>query len=329
MNVLALWLVLAAPAAPSGGLLPSVEATPNAEAARPAETKAPNAGAAGAKASGGSPRAATNTPNMASPDAPPLGGVVQHPARRPERPEPLSTRALPLATPEELEGFAEDEALAAPRPHPIEDAAPPAARPGDAPGTIATEPPVEPAVEPTVVLRTATPEPDPPKRLTFKRRPHPPERSAAFLFGYRTFAIRDALRRHQSWHVVSLEVSPLRRYVRLNLITEFGWEGGEAARGKDRADLMLVGKGGLGVQYPHWVTPFVEFQGGAGLARVELFERNELVFLYTLGVEAGAQWAVARWLYLHAAVGWIRPVMRHPDRTVRFDRATFKVGFGF
>lgn len=300
MKTLLLWLVLAPPALPepSAALLPAAPSPASTPASTPDQSASANMG------------------------APPLGGVVQHPARRPQHPEPLSTQALPLATPDEMEGFAEDDAMAAPRAHRVDGATASshASRPGDGSATAAGKP--------EVVLRTATPEPEP-RRLTFKRRPHPPERSAAFLFGYRTFAIRDALDRHQSWHVGSLEVSPLRRYVRMSLITEFGWEGGEAARRKDRADLMVVGKGGLGVQYPHWVTPFVEFQGGAGLARVELFERNELVFLYTLGVEAGAQWAVARWLYLHASVGWIRPVMRHPDRTVRYDRATFKVGFGF
>lgn len=267
-------------------------------------------------------------PVTAPTPTPPAPGEVRHPARRPHHPTPLSAQALPMATDDELHGFETDEALlagdAASSATPSSEPARSKGRPGDLP--VAGE--GTSSGGPQVVIRTATAEPEPPK-LTFRRRPHPPERSAAFIFAYRQFAIRDALQRRQSWHFASLEVSPLRRYVRLNLITEFGWEGGEAAQNKDRADFMLLAKGGLGLQYPHWVTPFVEFQGGGGVARVEVFERNDLVFVYTLGVEAGAQWAVTRWLYLHAAVGWIRPVMRNPGRTVRYDRATFKVGFGF
>ena len=64
---------------------------------------------------------------------------------------------------------------------------------------------------------------------------------------------------------------------------------------------------GLGAQYPGVVTPFVEFQGGVGGARVELFGRNDLALLYGLGLDVGAQWAVTSWMYLHAAIGWIRP----------------------
>lgn len=262
-------------------------------------------------------------------DGAPAPGSVRHPARRPRVPAPLSTQSLPMATDQEVEGFAADEAMQGGPSNGVSRAAEEGTpRSGGRPGDLPVAATSEVSGGPQVVVRTATPEPEP-RKLTFKRRPHPPDRSAAFVFAYRQFAIRDALQRRQSWHFASLEVSPLRRFVRLNLITEFGWEGGEAAQHKDRADLMLLAKGGLGVQYPHWVTPFVEFQGGGGVARVEVFERNDLVFLYTLGVEAGAQWAVTRWLFLHAAIGWIRPVMRHPERTVRHDRATFKVGFGF
>jgi hypothetical protein len=178
------------------------------------------------------------------------------------------------------------------------------------------------------VLRTASEE-APPERLSYRRRPHPPKRSAAFVLGYRYFRIHDALQRPQDWHLASLEVSPLRRFVRLSLITEFGVEGGEAARAGDRADMMLLERVGLGVQYPHFVTPLVEFQAGVGGARVELFQRNDVAFLYTLGLDAGAQFAVTKWMYIHAVVGWIRPTFRWPNRSASYDRVTFKVGVGF
>lgn len=180
----------------------------------------------------------------------------------------------------------------------------------------------------TVIVRTATLAAEP-ERITFRRRPTPPKKTAAFIFGYRHFQIQDALLRRQSWHMASLELTPLRRYVRLNFMTEFGWEGGEAARNHDRADFMVLEKTGIGVQYPMWVTPFIEFQGGAGVTRVEIFEHNELVFTYTLGLDVGAQWAVTQWLFLHAALGWIRPTLRHPSGSVHYDRVAFKVGFGF
>jgi hypothetical protein len=176
--------------------------------------------------------------------------------------------------------------------------------------------------------RTATPAAED-ERLTFRRAPHPPKRSAAFVLGYRFFRIQDALGRAQDWHLASLEVSPLRRYVRVNLITEFGIEGGPAARSGDRADILLMERLGLGAQYPGIVTPFIEFQGGVGGARVELFGRNDLALLYGLGLDAGAQWAVTRWMYLHAAIGWIRPTFVWPDRSSSFDRVAFKLGIGF
>jgi hypothetical protein len=160
-------------------------------------------------------------------------------------------------------------------------------------------------------------------------RPSAPRKSAAFVFGYRIFQTRDAFARPQSWHVGSLEVTPVRRWVRLNLITEVGAEGGAAARDGDRADLYMMQKAGLGAQYPGWITPFVEFQGGAGMARVELFERNDLLLIWSLGLDAGAQWAVTRWMWIHAAVGWVRPTFQRPERAVYHDSFTFKLGIGF
>ena len=186
----------------------------------------------------------------------------------------------------------------------------------------------QPEFENHVAVRTAV-ERQPPPELTFLGERAPPERSAAFVFGYRQFQIEDGLSRNQSWHIVSVDVTPVRRVFRLNLVTEVGIEGGEAAQAGDRADLLIMEKVGLGVQYPHWVTPFVEFQGGMGAARVELFERNDLAMLYSLGVDGGGQWAVSEHLFLHAAVGWIRPYFRVKGETAYYDRLTFKVGLGF
>lgn len=180
--------------------------------------------------------------------------------------------------------------------------------------------------EPTVV-RTAAPIDD--GRPRFRRGPHPPDRSAAFVLGYRYFRIQDALGRAQDWHLASIEVTPMRRYVRLNLLTEFGVEGGEAAAAGDRADILLMERLGIGMQYPHVVTPFVEFQGGVGGARVELFGRNDVTLLYSLGLDLGAQWAVGRWMFVHAAVGWIRPTFVWPERTLSYDRVALKLGLGF
>ncbi len=171
-------------------------------------------------------------------------------------------------------------------------------------------------------LRASTP-------LEQPSRPPPPKHSAAFVFGYRIFQTSDAFARAQSWHVGSLEVTPVRRWVRLNLITEVGAEGGAAARDGDRADLFMMQKAGLGGQMPGWITPFVEFQGGAGVARVELFDSNDLLLLWTVGVDAGAQWAVTRWMRIHASVGWIRPTFQRPERAVFHNSFTFKLGLGF
>ncbi len=188
--------------------------------------------------------------------------------------------------------------------------------------------PVYPGFENYVSIRTAA-EREPPPELTYIGSKQPPTRSAAFVFGYRQFSISDGLKRQQDWHIASIEVTPLRRYFRLNLLTELGFEGGEAAQAGDRADLLLMEKLGLGLQYPHWVSPFIEFQTGIGAARVELFERNDLAIVTSVGIDVGAQWAMAKHFFLLAAVGWIRPVFKVGERRVYYDRMAFKVGFGF
>lgn len=177
-------------------------------------------------------------------------------------------------------------------------------------------------------VRTAEPE-EPAGKLTFQRGTPPPEKSSMLVLGYRQFAMRDGLGRDQTWHLVALEITPVRRYVRFSLHTEVGVEGGEAATGGDRADLMVLQKVGLGLQYPYWVTPFVEAQAGIGAARVELFERNDLAALYTVGLDAGVQWALLKHLHFVASVGWIRPYFAATGQTVFADRLTFRVGIGF
>ncbi|TPV94145.1 MAG: hypothetical protein B7733_16885 [Myxococcales bacterium FL481] len=188
--------------------------------------------------------------------------------------------------------------------------------------------PIDPAFENVVGVRTAVERKAAPP-LTYRGERTPPERGAIFAVGYRTFAIHDALARRQTWHVASLELTPLRRYARLNLVTEVGWEGGEAAQRGDRADFLLMQKVGVGAQYPHWITPLIEFQAGMGAARIEVFERNDLAVLYSLGLDAGAQWAVTKRLYAIALVGWLRPHFARAGDVLYYDRATFKVGVGF
>jgi hypothetical protein len=182
--------------------------------------------------------------------------------------------------------------------------------------------------ETLTAVRTAEPA-QPSGKLTFQRGTPPPVKSAMLVIGYRQFAMRDGLGRDQTWHLVGLEIAPVRRYVRFALHTEVGVEGGEAATGGDRADLMVLQKVGLGVQYPYWVTPFVEAQVGVGAARIELFERNDLAAIYTVGLDAGVQWALLKHLYFVGSVGWIRPYFAATGRTVYSDQVTFRVGIGF
>ncbi len=217
---------------------------------------------------------------------------------------------LKVATPGEVEAWEEDDAIYG--------------APGEADALSRPEEPPPKHAPTRTGTRMQGAEP-----LETPLRPPTPKRSAAFVFGYRIFQISDAFARPQSWHVGSLEVTPVRRWVRLNLITEVGAEGGAAARNGDRADLFMMQKAGIGAQYPGWLTPFVEFQGGAGVARVELFDRSDLLLLWTLGLDAGAQWAVTKWMWIHAAVGWIRPTFQRPERAVYHDSFTFKLGIGF
>ncbi len=273
-------------------------------------------------------------PETASPQGPPPGDPAaarKDPGSKPDRrgvrrstPAALAGLAdkqepkpLAAASSEDVAIWAADDALYGRDPGGASTPSVEPPTPGDRPRTT-SQPPTRTAVG----LHTAA-------RLEQPGRRRPPRRSAAFVFGYRLFQTHDAFTRPQSWHVGSVEVTPVRRFVRFNLITEFGAEGGPAARDGDRADIFLMQKAGLGVQYPHWLTPFVEFQGGAGVARVELFDRSDLVLLWTLGLDVGAQWAATRWMSIHASVGWIRPTFQRPERAVYHDSFTFKVGLGF
>lgn len=189
-----------------------------------------------------------------------------------------------------------------------------------------------PSFENEITVRTAI-ERTPPPPLTYKGERAPPDRSALFSLSYRHFSIVDGLDRRQNWHMLGLEITPLRNYARLNLVTEIGFEGGEAAANGDKGDFFLVESVGIGVQYPFWVTPFIEFQVGFGVGRTELFERNDLALMFNTGLFVGAQWAMAKGVYLMSAVGWARPhiipVGTSFAEAIFFNRATFKVGVGF
>jgi hypothetical protein len=326
---------------------PEVPATPREpEVAPPGTTDPPGAVPPPASAPGTAPPPPASAPGTVPP--PPSGPPATAQPVAPPGPEVLADgpRGAAIATPRLPAGPATPlrPGLGAPPRGPSARGSGPSAAPlrlvssdelsrwdrEDASAKLTTAPatPRATTANDTTLVRTAAPEAADP-RPRFRRPPHPPDRSAAFVLGYRYFRIQDALGRAQDWHLASIEVTPMRRYVRLNLITEFGVEGGEAAAKGDRADLLLMERLGLGMQYPHVVTPFLEFQGGAGGARVELFGRNDVALLYTLGLDVGAQWAVGRWLFLHAAVGWIRPTFVWPQRTLSYDRVAFKLGVGF
>lgn len=195
--------------------------------------------------------------------------------------------------------------------------------PGDRPGPD----------RPTVVTKDVRVRDAVPDELVYDPKGPAPKQTSLFMISYRSFATKDHLSRNQNWHVMGLEIAPLRHYFRVSLITEAGIEGGEAAQNGDRGDFFVMQKLGLGVQYPHWVTPFVEFQGGAGVGRVEMYQRNDLGLFWSMGLDVGAQWSVARRLRLMAAAGWIRPTIKpfggENENAVYFNRGTFKVGLGF
>jgi hypothetical protein len=219
----------------------------------------------------------------------------------------------------------------------VEAVEPPASQPGDElpAGSGAAQgrgrragPVVENYTRPrTAVLR------EPPPELVFLGERKAPSKTALMTFGYRHFSIVDGLARQQGWHLLTFELTPLRRYFRLNFATELGVEGGEAAANHDRGDFIAMEKIGLGMQIPGWLTPYFEFQGGAGVGRIELFDRNDLGIMMSTGLDVGVQWAVARSLFLSASVGWIRPVVMTTEQSLdearAFNRGTFKIGVGF
>ncbi|MBX7078853.1 MAG: hypothetical protein K1X88_06660 [Nannocystaceae bacterium] len=312
-----------APSEPAPSEAPSSEApsepaprepAPPPPGAPTAPPPAPSKRAPPPPAAGASPRAPTTaTPTEPPPPGPeieadgPAGFQKPSPRRLPKAGAGAGAEAAPLrlVSREEVETWRREDQAAPPQP-----------------------PRTNPRTPTKAIVRTATPTVDD-ARPEYRRPPHPPKRSAAFVVGYRYFGIRDRLGRAQDWHLASLEVTPLRRYVRVNLLTEFGIEGGRAAARGDRADLLLMERLGLGMQYPGVVTPMLEFQGGVGGARVELFGRNDLALLYTLGLDLGAQFAVAPWMWIHASLGWIRPTFVWQQKVASYDRVAFKLGVGF
>lgn len=319
--------------------IPVDEPSPAPDGQTPPAASDPGHASSGTSpAAGGSSDAPATSPKSAAhgPPRPPPGALPQAkpaprpPARAPKTGPQGTPKGAGIVSPLELAGAADldawaddDRRAAAPltRAETPDDPTPRA--PGDRP--VRAPAPMHAGSE--VVVRHATPEPDPTPR--FRRGPTPPRRTATVVLAYRSYAIADALGRRQAWHLGAVEVTPFRRYFRLNLITEGGVEGGEAARAGDRADFQLQQKVAVGLQYPHWVTPFAEFHGGIGFARVEVFERNEIMMLWSMGLDAGVQWRVTKWMALHAAVGWVHPVFNNDGLAIAYDRVAFKVGFGF
>ncbi len=85
----------------------------------------------------------------------------------------------------------------------------------------------------------------------------------------------------------------------------------------------------VGLQYPWRLTPYAEFIVGLGAMHRNLYNKDNIDFAYSFGVEAGLEWFAYGRFNMSAAVGWRRSIVDTGEISLFADSVTFHVGFGF
>ena len=158
----------------------------------------------------------------------------------------------------------------------------------------------------------------PPKEEGFAR-----EQGPGFKLGFRRFVIPDQAASDTEALLGSMEFYPISSYVRFGL-------GASGGVGQPRDDILVLGNGSLGVQWPARVTPFVDFAFAGGVYYRAMLA-GQVFWMHTLGVDAGVETYIAGDFYVSAAAGWIRPVLHGAaaGQDLYFDAFTMKFGLGF
>lgn len=138
------------------------------------------------------------------------------------------------------------------------------------------------------------------------------------------------------WNGVDLEFYPVsRRWFRFGV-------GAQLAIGSAYGSWSFQTGVSVGVQYPWWITPFLEGRFAAGLVGGRYEGAGVVSWIYTGGIEGGAEIYLVKRFYLTAAVGWAHPVWSGIDtefvranpgiaprrKDFASDTVTFRVGLG-
>lgn len=97
-----------------------------------------------------------------------------------------------------------------------------------------------------------------------------------------------------------------------------------------------------GLQYPWYVTPFVDGRFGAGLIGGDVAGTTAVTWMWHAGVEVGAEFYVHKSIFLSGAIGWVHTSYHgvdlkyadaHPTSQPLYtdlpaDSFTFKLGLG-
>lgn len=108
--------------------------------------------------------------------------------------------------------------------------------------------------------------------------------------------------------------------------------GGESSQTRDRwwqHDFVLEALLVVGLKYPWRLTPYAEFLVGLGAMHRNLYNKDQVFFAYSFGLEAGLELFIRGSFHIGASVGWRRSLVKTDLHVLYADSVTCSVFFGF
>lgn len=128
--------------------------------------------------------------------------------------------------------------------------------------------------------------------------------------------------------IAALE-NPVLRMIRLGIGIEGGGETTQARHKWWSRNHSLAAVISIGFQFPHRVTPFLDFLMTLGALHRNIYNKDLFHFAHSLGIEGGVTVFPLSRLYITAAVGWRRWVIKTSQNSLYYDSFTFMTGIGF
>jgi hypothetical protein len=122
--------------------------------------------------------------------------------------------------------------------------------------------------------------------------------------------------------------NPWWRLLRFGLGIEAG---GETTQKRERwwqRNQSMYGVISLGMQYPHRVTPFLDFVLTLGAIHRHIYNKDLFHFAHSVGIETGAAVFIWKHFQLGASVGWRRSVIKVDPKSLYYDSFTMNVWLG-